>query len=671
MRRPWRCAPGTIGADSQRILLAREIWQVMLTGLKITSRETVLDGKSFGAVGAYEALNGHACFAINPEHERNKAIVDLNLAPVDDTGKVIFRADVHLLKPVDVVRGNGTVFYNVVNRGRKGALTVFNLASGSNKPEKAAHFGDGFLLREGYTIAACGWQADVPPHAEDTPHLLTLDAPKVDVTGPVSCEIVVDAKTDLHSLGSRYHHPYEPVEDGDAVLTVRAYPYDEPEDVDREQWAFDRLIDGRAAIRFTEGFEPGLIYNLVYTGQNPKVMGTGFAATRDFLSFLKYETDGNPLGDAIQRVYSFGSSQSGRFLRHMLYEGFNEDETGRQVMDGVFANVAGGARGSFNHRFAQPSRHASAHFDALYPTEWFPFTDLPQTDSETGEQGGLLDRCDATGVTPRIFYTNTSTEYWNRASSLSHTDVMGEVDVDVHPLVRIYHFASAKHGPGDVPQKPRKTVPPNPVNFRYAQRALLVALDRWVREDVDPPKSRYGHIADGTLVDAVDVEFPIIPNLSLPVRMRRPLRLDWGDRWGDGIIDLEPPVLGSPLGVRVPQVDEDGNEVAGIRMPEVVAALGTFTGWRFRANGATDALAGLDGMWVPFARDDSEREGDSRRSISERYRSREEYLGCVVQAALALVEEQLMLYADVGRVVERAGAMYDWVMSAECEVRLV
>ena len=491
---------------------------------------------------------------------------------------------------------------------------------------------------------------------------MTLDAPVVDVTGPVSCEIIVNDKTDLHSLGSRYHDPYEPVETGDAVLTVRAYPYDEAEEIGRDQWAFDRLEDGRAAIRFSQGFEPGRIYNLVYTGKNPTVMGTGFAATRDFVSFLKYGTDGNPLGNAIERAYAFGSSQSGRFLRHMLYEGFNGDEAGRKVFDGVFANVAGGARGSFNHRFAQPSRHASAHFDALYPTEWFPFTDLPQTDPETQEKGGLLDRCDAAGMTPRIFYTNTSTEYWNRSASLVHTDVSGQEDVEIHSSVRVYHFASTKHGPGDVPKNPRLTMPPNPVNFRYAERALLIALDRWVREGVAPPESRYGRISDGSLVDADDLKFPTIPDLRSPVRMRRPLRLNWGSRWDVGIIDCEPPEKGRPFGVRVPQVDEDGNEVAGIRMPEVVAPLGTFTGWRYRQHGATDALVGLDGMWVPFARDEDEREGDSRPSIAQRYGSREAYLDCVAQAARKLVGERLMLREDVDRAVERAGAMYDWVM---------
>lgn len=636
----------------------------MLTQLEITSRKSVLDGKLYGNVGAYEVLCGSARFALDPNHKQNEAIVDLNLAPIDESGRVIFRADVHLLKPVDVARGNGTVFYNVVNRGRKNILPMFNLASGANMPETAAHFGDGFLMRQGYTIAACGWQADVPSEAEGATNLMTLDAPVVDVTGLVSCEIVVDAETDLHSLGSRYHKPYEPVKDGDAVLTVRAYPYDEAEEIGRDQWAFDRLEDGRAAIRFPQGFEPGRIYNLVYTGKNPTVMGTGFAATRDFVSFLKYEEDGNPLGNAIERAYAFGSSQSGRFLRHMLYEGFNGDEAGRKVFDGIFANVAGGSRGSFNHRFAQPSRHASAHFDALYPTEWFPFTDLSQIDPETQEKGGLLDRCDAAGVTPHIFYTNTSTEYWNRSASLVHTDVNGQEDVEVHPSVRVYHFASTKHGPGDVPQKPRQTVPPNPVNFRYAERALLVALDRWVREGVAPPESRYGRIADGSLVDADDLKFPTIPNLRSPVRMRRPLRLNWGDRWNEGIIDCEPPEKGRPFGVRVPQVDEDGNEIAGIRMPEVVAPLGTFTGWRYRQRGATDALVGLDGMWVPFARDEDDREGDSRQSIAQRYSSRKAYLDCVARAAQKLVEERLMLREDVNRAVERAGEMYDWVMGS-------
>ncbi|MCZ6635899.1 MAG: alpha/beta hydrolase domain-containing protein, partial [bacterium] len=458
----------------------------MLTQLEITSREPVLDGKSFGAVGPYETLLGSAQFAVDPNHVLNRPIADLGLAPVDAQGHVTFRAEVYLLKPVVPSRGNGNVFYHVVNRGRKNLLTVFNLAGGANLPTTAAQFGDEFLMREGYVVAACGWQADVPPEAPDNPDLMTLDVPVIHgVTGPVGCEIVVDDRVKEHSLGSRYHIPYEVANENDpnAVLTVRAYPYDEPEVIARDRWSLGRLADGRPSIRFSEGFEPGLIYNLVYTGKDPCVMGLGLAATRDFLSFLKYEErEENPLCEGlgalpIERVYSFGSSQSGRFLRHLLYLGFNQDEAGRQVMDGVMANVAGGARGSFNHRFAQPSRHSSGHTDVFYPTEQFPFNDLPQADSVTGETGGLLDRCEAQGVTPRIFYTNTSTEYWNRGASLVHTDVGGTQDVVLPECVRVYHFASTQHGPGEIPAGARQTWPPNPVNFRYVLRALLVAMD--------------------------------------------------------------------------------------------------------------------------------------------------------------------------------------------------
>jgi len=637
----------------------------MLTRLEVFSQEPVLQGKTFGAVGAYEALIGKAWFAVDPKLACNIPVVDLHLAPVDEAGFVTCSADFHVLKPVDATRGNGAAFYNVVNRGRHTVLATFNLAAGANRPQQANHFGDGFLMREGYTVAACGWQADVPPEAEGEQNLLTLDVPKVDVTGPVACEILVDEPTRLHSLGSRYHHPYEPAdkEEQEATLTVRAYPYDAPKTIARDRWTFDRLADGRAAIRFDEGFEPGLLYNLVYTGKDPMVMGLGFVVTRDFLSFLKYGEAGNPLTGAINRVHAFGSSQSGRFLRHMMYQGFNQDEAGRKVMDGILANVAGGGQGSFNHRFAQPSRHSSAHSDVFYPTEQFPFNDLPQTDSVIGQSDGLLGVCDRDDVTPKVFYTNTSTEYWNRGASLTHTDILGQKDADVHPLVRIYHFASTQHGPGDVPVNASVDLPPNPVNFRYGLRALLVALDEWVRDGVTPPQSCYGKIADGTLVALPEVKWPKIPDMPIPKRIRQPMRLNWGDRWSEGIIDLEPAEMGKPYPVLLPQVDEDGNELLGIRMPDVAVPLGTFTGWRYRtpAMGASDALAGLAGMWIPFARTEDDRVGDDRLSLAARYQSRDAYLGQVVLAAMDLVDKRLMVREDVSHAVARAAKMYDWM----------
>jgi hypothetical protein len=641
----------------------------MLRHLEVTTIEPVLGGKTFGTVGAYEVVIGKAHFAFDPNRECNVPIVDLKLAPRDSDGLVACWADFHLLKPLRPERGNGAIFYNVVNRGRHTVLSTFNLAEGDNRPHAAAHFGDGFLMREGFAVAACGWQADVPSEAENEKHLLTLCAPQVHVKGVVSCEIVVDTPTALHSLGSRYHTPYDPKnrQESGAKLTVRDYPYDPPKEIPRDRWTFSHLADGRPAIRFDAGFLPGLIYNLVYTAKNPQVMGLGFAATRDFLSFLKFGAKGNPLRGAVDRVHAFGSSQSGRFLRHMLRQGFNRDESGRKVMDGVMANVSGGGQGSFNHRFAQPSRHASAHGDVYYPTEQFPFTDAPQTDVVTGQTAGLLDACEAAGLTPKIFYTNTSTEYWNRGASLSHTDTTGERDAIVHPAVRIYHFAGTQHGPGDVPTGPLAEWPPNTVNFRYGLRALLVALDNWVSLDAAPPDSSYGNRADKTLVPLDEVRWPTLPGVPRPARIRQPLRLNWGERWGEGIIDLEPPEPGEPYAVRLPQVDEDGNEIPGIRMPEVAVPLGTFTGWRYRTEdlGGSDALVGLQGMWVPFPLCEADRKGDARRPLDARYQGKEDYLGRIALAAIGLVESGFMMREDVSHAVTRAGQMYDWMVNRE------
>jgi hypothetical protein len=634
----------------------------MLVRLEITERQPVLDGQSFGDTGAYEQLEGRAHFALDPQHSLNAPIVDLALAPRNGEDRVECSADFWILQPVEAARGNGNLLYYVVNRGRKGALSTFNLAAGSNRPQTPAEFGDGLLMQQGYTVAACGWQADVPPEAPDNPHLLTLNVPTINATGPVSCEILVDETTQIHSLGSRYHAPYE-VADGCeqiAQLSVRERPYETATPIARSEWSFDRLDDGRAAIYYAAGFQPGLIYNLVYTGKDPRVMGLGLAVTRDFVSHLKSSAySSNPS----KRAYGFGSSQSGRFLRHLLYEGFNEDEDGRQVFDALQVNVAGAGRGSFNHRFAQPSRHASAHFDVFYPTEQFPFSDAVQTDPHSGQRGGLLDRCRERGVTPKVFYINSSSEYWNRGGSLIHTDVDGCTDLEIAPEVRIYHFASTQHGAAELPSGP-DILPGNPVDFRLGHRALLLALDRWVRDGIVPPASRYPQLADGTLVDPHGAlfTFPSLPGLVPPTVHRTPRRLDHGPDWPKGIIGTEPPAVGHQYAALVPAIDADGNELAGIRLPEVAVPLGTFVGWRLRSEqmGAPWAMVGLAGAWLPFAACESP--GDPRPTLAVRYVDIDDYAERCVQAAHALVAEQLLLERDITRVDQRARQMYEWVM---------
>jgi hypothetical protein len=637
---------------------------LMLTDLEISSQHAVLEGKTFGSVGPYEQLHGSARFAVDPDNVQNARIVDIDLAPRNADGLVTCRADIWILRPVEPERGNGALMYHVVNRGKKGVLGTYNLAVASPRPETEAHFGDGYLMEAGYTVAACGWQADVPTETPEDKHLMTFDVPVPTrngepITGPVGCEIIVDEPCDLHSLGSRFHTPYEVAEGTEqtATLTVREKPYDEHRPIARGAWQFERMSDGRPAIRYPAGFEPGLIYSLVYTGRDPRVMGLGFASTRDFVSCLKYETD---RFDALRgtvsvsRAHAFGSSQSGRFLRHLVYEGFNEDEHHRKVFDGLFVNVAGGGLGSFNHRFAQPSRHSSAHFDVYYPTEQFPFTDLPETDPIANRTAGLLDRSEASNTIPRIFYTNTSTEYWNRSASLTHTDLTGSEDLDVHPSVRIYHFAGSQHGPADLPTSP-DPLPKNPVNFRFAHRALLAALDQWVASDEDPPESQHSSISDGTLVTPEEVR-NVWPEsgLTLPSNPREPARLNHGRDWAKGVIENEPPLVGERYTLLVPNVDSDGNEQAGIRLPEVAVPLGAFAGWRLRSEemGATWAMIGLQGFWHPF----------SPEVARSRYENREGYITRCRASAETLVEEGYLLARDLPRIEARAGQMYDWVM---------
>lgn len=645
----------------------------MLYGFDISDRHTILDGRPFGDAGAYEQIYGSARFRLDPAHARNLDIVDLELATRDSDGLVGCRADVWLLKPVDTARGNGALFYHVVNRGRKGMLSSFQHAAGSNTPRTAAEFGDGLLMDRGFSMAAVGWQADVPPHGDEDRDLMTLDVPVIaQVTGPVACEIIVDAPMQLHSLGSRYHLPYEwsQADVETAELSVRDEPYETATVLPRDSWSFDRLAHGRAAVRLPEGFVPGRIYNLVYTARDPGVFGLGFATTRDFVSFLRYEEataegQANPLAGCIDRTHAFGSSQSGRFLRHMMYEGFNTDEAERQVFDGLFVSVGGGGMGSFNHRFAQPSRHASAHFDVYYPTEVFPFHDLPQTDPCTGVTAGLLDTCVADDVVPKTFYANTSTEYWNRSSSLIHTDIEGRQDIAPHPLSRIYHFSGTQHGPGALPG-PGDALPANPVFSHFCFRSLILALDAWVRDDVLPPDSAHATLAEGTLVPLEQVAWPDLKDLPLPSKPRQPRRLDWGEHWAQGRIDNEPPKAGGFYPVLFPQVDGDGNEIGGVRLPEVCVPLGSFAGWRFRTAdmGATWALAGLSGIWLPFAPTQAQADaaGDPRPPLAQRYRDRSDYVDRCVAAAQELVDQRLLVAEDVARVAERAGIMYDYAV---------
>jgi hypothetical protein len=420
----------------------------------------------------------------------------------------------------------------------------------------------------------------------------------------------------------------------------------------------------------TNGFKPGRMYEIVYRAKDPAIVGLGPAAIRDFVSFLKHGGAETPLNDEhryIKRAVGFGTSQSGRFLRTFLFYGFNTDEKNRQVFDGVWAHVAGAGRGSFNHRFAQPSRDAHQFMNWFYPTDIFPFTDLPETDADTGTTAGLLDRAEAAHVVPKIFYTNGSYEYWGRAASLIHTSVDGKHDAPPAPDTRIYFLAGTQHGPGARPSRQYTQNLTNPADYRWIMRALLVAMQSWLKDGIAPPPSQYPRIDRDQLVAVSAVQFPKIIGVRFPAADYHAYRLDFGPQFTtDGIVSFEPPKMGRPYPTLVPQLDRDGNETSGVRAPELAVPLATYTGWNLRSPkiGAPDALYDMAGSFIPFARTKAERQktGDPRLSIEERYANRGEYLSRLGAAALELARGRYVLEADIPRIKLVAGARWDEIM---------
>jgi hypothetical protein len=650
-----------------------------LVRVEIDQRAEVLGGRRFGLAGPYEKLRGRLHFALDPSLDPNLIVTDLEKAPRDQRGRVAFSADFYLLKPVRSDRGNGALLLEVGNRGRKGLLSFFDLASGSMDPESAENFGDGFLLERGYTLLWVGWQWDTP----EIPGVMRMYPPVatdggLPIRGLVRSDFVPIRPESDHSLADRDHIAY-PVADPDAkenVLTVRDGVEAERRLVPRERWRFARVEKGEVVfdprrVYLEGGFEPNNIYEVVYLSENPPLVGAGPAAIRDAVSRLKYEGSAE-LGigaEDLDRALAFGVSQSGRFLRTFLYYGFNEDEASRRVFDGVIAHVAGGGRGSFNHRFAQASRDAHPYLNFFYPTDIFPFTDLEQKDPGTGANDGILARQKPEHA-PKVFYTNSSYEYWGRAASLIHTSIDALEDAKLPDHVRIYQFAGSQHGPASFP--PERTIGQqrsNPMDFRWSMRALLVAMDRWVRDGTLPPESRYPRLEDGTLVRAESLGFPAIPGVSASARVHRAYQSDYGEKFlSEGVVTKEPPEIGAAYPVLVPAVDDDGNEKSGIRLPEQAVPLATYTGWNlFNAeSGPTEELSSMQGSYVPFPRDDAEKKAkrDPRSSIEERYQNRERYLGLVAEAALLRIDEGYLLAEDLGVILEHAGRHWDYLAAA-------
>ncbi len=692
--------------------------------LWITARVPVLDGQAFGDVGAYEKVTGMIHFVHDPDDPANALIVDLALAPRNADGLVESFSDFMLLRPVDAEPGTGTALLEVSNRGGKASLSYFNRAASSRDPTTAEHFGDGLLMRQGLTVMWVGWQWDVP--ATDDDSLLRLRVPRATddgapLSGLVRADWVVDEPAQTLPLAHRDHIAY-PVSDPDDpanVLTWRSGRDAERTEVPREQWRFvdPREVDPRGgadasadtstdaspdassathadfssgaltAITMDAGFTPGRIYECVYRAQDPAVVGLGLAAIRDTMDWLK---DTEQCEFAVEHGLGLGISQTGRFLRHFLYQGFNTSEDGEQVFDGLLIHSAGAGRGSFNHRFAQPSRDAHRYSAFSYPTDIFPFSGRTQMDPEwltypgegaipTGEpgywvrRGGLLERLSDRGHLPRIMYTNTGYEYWGRAASLLHTSVDGRTDVEPRPEERIYHLASGQHFVSRFPPTPQAKRPGrgwrgNPLDFLLAERALLVALQAWVEDGVEPPPSAYPRLDEGTLINpAFELDFPMITGVTPPAAAHHALRADYGPQFEQGVITVQPPILAEPYPARVSQVDEFGNERAGVPSVEILAPLATYTPWIRRqvTAGSPEEMDDFYGTFVPLSRTDAQaaQYSDPRPSIESLYSGRDDYLARAKEAAMSLVKRRTLLPEDVPAAMERAQALWDWVHS--------
>ncbi len=619
----------------------------MLLSLAIERIEPLADGAPFGEVGAYERVIGRAKGEVDPRDPANKGIALIDKAPRNGRGKVEYATDIFILRPKDSRRGNGRILYEMNNRGRK--MLFGNIADGPqgvNDPKTAADVGNGFPLRRGYTLVWSGWDPDAPRANMG----LALTAPVATDNG----QPIVKTVRDEFCSGTRggalevFKLSYEAntLEQPRVRLTVRERADDEPHELPLNQWSF---VDARS-IKLSDGTKPkpGYLYEFHYDAKNPKVLGLGFAATRDVISWLRYDpaaiaATGRPISHAL----AIGFSQAGRYLRNHISEGFNRDEQGRKVFDGIHSHIAGIGRIFFNTPFGQPARTGTQHEDHDFPENEFPFSTATLADPLTGRKGSLF-RGD--GSDPKLIETNTSTEYWQKGASLLHTDPLGKQDVTLPDNSRVYMIAGTQHGgrAGATTDPGPNINPRNPHNPMPAVRALLVALDEWVVSGKEPPASRVPTLAAGTLVEPDKTGFPVVPGaVVVKVTNRVTPPGDW----------VHPKPADKAYRTLVCKVDADGNEAAGVRLPDIAVPLATYSGWNeYKPPYPKGELADRDGSCLPFALDKAARQaaGDPRPSVAERYASGADYLAKVQAAVTALMNDRLLLAEDAERYLERA-----------------
>ena len=643
--------------------------------IEFTSKTPFAGGVSFGNSGPYERLLGTASFAIDPNEKDLPCIVDLDLAPRNPEGLVEFKTILDIVKPVDLSRGNRRLLFDFSNRGGRGAFTRLNDGGGPDL-SKQSYAGNGFLNRLGYTVVSAGWQGDLVYNGSNV--VAFLPEAREDgrpLRGKVRQEFISDKPGVLSTpvSGNANIQCYPVLNRATATLTMREKEADRRVAVPDSEWELAKAkeTDGKVELSPSNtdlyvkgGFRTGWIYELIYDTEGSRVMGLGFLGLRDLVSFLRHgkaDTSGiaNPLAGWIDKAFGYGASLAGRVVREFIYEGWNRDSEGRKVFDAVLTHTGIG-RLYFNMRFAQVGRYPRQHEEHSWPSERYPFNFTPIPDPFTGKVDSVLKRPD---TDPLIIHSHTAGEYWERHGSMTHTDPRDGSDVELPPNVRMYALAGAPHA-AIAADNPRwiGQLPPNNISPQPFLRACFVLLDRWATTGEAPPSSRVPRRAENTLVSPEEAlaRFPKIPGVNPPKTPSRLPYWNYGPDFDDrGIMTIFPPekVSGKEYPIQVPQVDADGNDLGGVRYPDMQVPLGTYLGWALRKAGfAEGELLMTNGCIKTFARTKAEREknGDPRLSVEERYPSHAAYVEAVQRAVEDLIKEGLMLQEDGERYIDAA-----------------
>jgi hypothetical protein len=653
------------------VLAMSSVAQARITQIKILNRGIAFGGYSFPIVGQYEFITGIATGEINPRDPRNAIITDIELAPLNANGNVVYQHNFYILKPLDMSHGNHKMMYEPPNRGGKTYQTLNNTPKGTNDPAAITDstvLDNSFLWPQGYTTVWSGWENNLA--ALDDP-LLTATASFPVLHGPHGETITGPGYEYIVSPATPYKLAYPAASNRkgapDAVLTHRVHLDDPAVPVDASGWDYSDASN--TGIKLNPGpFVANDIYEFSYIAKDPTPNGMGLAAIRDFNSWLRYENHDdlgtkNPLNGDIRRIYTETSSQPARTLNDFVHLGFNEDERHPQVFDGMMQWIGAGDGLNMNYRWSQTKRTERNRQEELYLEGLYPFANVPTFDPISNTSDWRYKRCEESRTCPLAVEFYSANEYWVKAGSLMSTDPTGQFDLPDHPMTRLYLLSSKQHGGASDPtSKGLCQQFLNPLDSAPVQRALWADLDAWSTRGVPPPDSQVPRLRDGTLVAPLPqarVGFPTIPGVTYTGLKTTRYRFNYGLNFYETFIPtINPPVITPPLEDNtlngpiypsyVPKTDSDGNDIAGVRLPDVTVPLATYTGWALRAGPQANDGCESSGQYVPFARTEAERvaAGDPRPSIEARYPSFAMYLSAVRRAIDALVKDRLMLCED-------------------------